>query len=516
MSVHRFMQVGLFLCLASTLLAQPRWVATYDGEGQETMRAAVVDADGNVHAGAWASGRIAYVKYAPDGTPVWEKTLDAAAVMDSHVGDDGRVTLVAAVVSDVLWIRFDEGGNEVSRGLEGAMNPRDSVIDADGAVYVGGGSLGEGNYATTLKFAPDGQLLWRREFDAGGIDKQFVKALAVDDDRSVYAAAGSQDDLGNFDIYLLKYDAGGELLWSRNLDGPDGRDDGVWDMVLAADGSPIVVGYFEQPSSASDIVAARFDASGNRQWVTTFDHPEGYSEIPLAAAIDVDDRLVVAGVVYSDRNRTIGRALTMAFDAAGEVMWFDTFHSPQAEWDDLRFLQLDATGNAYVSGTTYMPDNNDDITTIKYSSQGERLWVTRFNGQENVTDTCRGAALSPDGNTLIVHGRTDYESGSDIRRGDALTLAYPTVGNGCKESERLVTRCKVRPRGHKIRAKAMFGTRDEEIQICLDGGACQSGVGIGKSAKVKVKWRRLEAGPHEVTAEWACGALRAGRTVCGE
>ncbi|MHC4986472.1 MAG: hypothetical protein ACYTFO_10000, partial [Planctomycetota bacterium] len=70
--------------------------------------------------------------------------------------------------------------------------------------------------AWVARLDPDGELLWRRRFGSDQFDA--VKALACDGQGNVYVAGATRGDLvasnaGTSDIFLMKYDADGELLW---------------------------------------------------------------------------------------------------------------------------------------------------------------------------------------------------------------------------------------------------------------------------------------------------------------
>jgi len=43
-------------------------------------------------------------------------------------------------------------------------------------------------------------------------------------------------------------------------------------------------------------------------------------------------------------------------------------------------MSLDGSGNVYVTGYSLEIGTNYDYATIKYNSNGDSLWVQRYNG----------------------------------------------------------------------------------------------------------------------------------------
>ncbi len=65
-------------------------------------------------------------------------------------------------------------------------------------------------------------------------------------------------------------------------------------------------------------------------------------------------------------------------------------------------LVLDSLGNSYIVGTSFTPDNQFDIVTIKYDSTGKQLWMAQYDGPAHGWDEARGIALAADGCILVA------------------------------------------------------------------------------------------------------------------
>jgi len=73
---------------------------------------------------------------------------------------------------------------------------------------------------------------------------------------------------GGKDLFLAKFDSLGNLLWTRTLGG-DSADQG-YSLIEASDSSFVVTGYTNSfGAGGSDLLLAKFDASGNHLWTRT-------------------------------------------------------------------------------------------------------------------------------------------------------------------------------------------------------------------------------------------------------
>lgn len=86
-------------------------------------------------------------------------------------------------------------------------------------------------------------------------------------------------------------------------------------------------------------------------------------------------------------------------------------------------LAVDASGNVYVTGTSYSAGTYDDIVTIKYNSSGVQQWVQVYNGPGNGNDGASKVAIDGNGNAVIAGWSNGGSTGIDI-----VTLKYGPNG----------------------------------------------------------------------------------------
>jgi hypothetical protein len=79
---------------------------------------------------------------------------------------------------------------------------------------------------------------------------------------------------------------------------------------------------------------------------------------------------------------------------------------------------LDAAGNVYVTGSSPgIVDINgfyhSDIVTIKYDTDGNEMWLARYNGPDNYDDGAAALAVDAAGNVNVTGYSVGWSTNSD-------------------------------------------------------------------------------------------------------
>jgi uncharacterized delta-60 repeat protein len=245
-----------------TLVWQRRW----DGGATEGGAAVAVASDGSVYVTGGTSsfgesGHLFVLRFASDGTLVWQRIRAAAAGEGIAVGPDGSVYAAGLaprpgglVESDMVLVKLDPQGTLVWQRAYSAAEIADArggvTVAADGSVYVAGGiqevtrSGDAVNDTSIAKFAPDGSLVWDRGYE--GKDGDFPGGVAALADGSVLIGGETASfGAGSDDAFLLQLDASGRGS-ACNSWGGQGLDHGD-DVEVAPDGT-IVLGATTESS----------------------------------------------------------------------------------------------------------------------------------------------------------------------------------------------------------------------------------------------------------------------------
>ena len=295
-------------------------------------------------------------------------------------------------------------------GGSGSDSITSVATDASGNVYAAGAtsSFGAGgNDLLLLKYDSQGNLLWRRTW--GGSGDEGASGVGLDSAGNVYVV-GSTDSFGAgwYDALILKFDASGNLIWSRTWGG--GGYDAGYDVAFDASGNVYVAA--ESYSLGNRAVLLKFDSNGNllnsHAWKGPATYDSGYS-----VDVDKNGNVVLAGVswdysVYPNHNSI----LVVKFDNQGNLLWNRNLVSgAEDEASGAKIVRFDGSGNIFIAGhrtavcnTSNFSTCNFDADVIKLDANGNQLWATSWGGAG--FESSSGLAFDSSGN-LIVSGTTN-------------------------------------------------------------------------------------------------------------
>lgn len=301
----------------------------------------------------------------------------------------------------------------------------------------------------TIEVTPE--LLWALRFGSSGEDQAL--AMAVDSATNIVVAGTFSGTVGfgawglvssgGTDIFLVKFNAAGGVVWARRAGGTG--TDSPLGLALGDDGDVFLTGLFSGTASFgssnvvssgnTDFFVARYDVAGNLVWVKRAGgmlYDQGSS-----VAADAGGNAYVTGSYYSGANFG-GIGLTnlnstnfflAKYDPAGNVVWAKTAAGTNAcqgngvavdaatnvyvtgfisGWADFGSGMITNTNNAYFNGTAFV---------AKYDRDGVLQWAKKGGtnglgyGQTIVTD--------PYGYIYATSYRRDYGYGVTLTKYDS-------------------------------------------------------------------------------------------------
>ncbi len=268
----------------------------------------------------------------------------------------------------------------------------------------------------------------------------------------------SLTNAGSQDIYLVKYDASGNVLWAKSAGG-NGFDD-AFSVATDLSGNVFITGMFSSPSinfdtvsltnlSGADMYLAKYDANGNALWAVNTGG-SGYQS-GQSVATDIAGDIYVAGIFVSPtisfgsttfNNAGLHDMFLAKYKSNGALVWARS--AGGTDQDLAASVTTDVSGNVYVTGNFESPTLSFGSVTItkrdtcemfivKYNTNGTALWA-RNAGTTNADDiNC--VVTDPRGNvyvtgnfsshTMTFGGTSINNSGSD----DWYILKFNTGGN---------------------------------------------------------------------------------------
>lgn len=263
--------------------------------------------------------------------------------------------------------------------------------------------------------AASGDLAWQRAYDSPGHVNDSFGSVVPAPNGGVYVAGQTESNASDF--LVARYDASGQRRWLRTYNGPGNSYDGVLAAATDGSGDLVVVGM----ANGENVAVAKYSAAGHRRWVRIYDDPQGTFEEADAVAVDPAGNIYAAGYRVSAATGT--DIVLLKYSPAGAPRWVRRFTGSGVNLDSPSDIATDAHGNVYVSGTSFGVGTGNDIVTLKYDGAGHRRWVERWDGPASGDDAGNAIAVTAAG-TVYVTGSAPGIS-SDL---DAVTLKYAANG----------------------------------------------------------------------------------------
>ncbi len=242
----------------------------------------VVDGSGNIYVTGTAKTStdtypIFYtVKFDPAGAIQWEKSDDGGAesyATGIKVAPDGNIVVAgwyknpSTDNSDIRVLRYDASSGktlmDASYNSEFDDEKASGVaVDADGNILVAGETSANDGVTLTLKYGPDGRLLWANLY-RGSEYKNHGNAVAVDRDGNTYVAGKAVKDEQSGDWMLLVYDRDGRLVFDKAY--PVGGDASAEGITVDVYGNIAITGNVIMPGQLSFIKTLRLEGFTQRQ-----------------------------------------------------------------------------------------------------------------------------------------------------------------------------------------------------------------------------------------------------------
>jgi hypothetical protein len=338
------------------------------------------------------------------------------------------VTLAYDSSGNELWAaRYDGPVNDFDSGHQIAL-------DSSGNIYVTGISQGDHSlnpydYAT-IAYDPSGNQLWAARYNGPARSTDVPYGIATDEE-NVYVTGfshggfthqgGTEADFATISYYR----SNGTQRWVTRFNGPGNNGDVAHHMILDASGNVIVFGDSEKADRyKSDLVTiAYYPSNGTQKWIAIYDGPNDIYDRPVDLTADPQGNVIITA--WSEKDLTNKNITTVKYDENGNELWVATYNGPQNDDDTAMAMCTDIWGNIYVTGFSYVNSTNrGDYTTIAYSPLGDELWEAQYNGPESGRDYAVAIACDLSGNVFV----TGCSKGIGTEY-DYATVIYDSNGN---------------------------------------------------------------------------------------
>lgn len=272
-------------------------------------------------------------------------------------------------------------------------------------------------------------IQWRKTY--GGTQDDMAKSIIQTSDGDFVLAGQTKSyGAGGFDMYLLKVDSDGNLLWNATYGGS--QDDGANCVVQTADGGFILAGYTLSGVSSQSTWLVKTDAQGQMEWNSTYPgleansivytsdggyvlatrYPNAFELVKLNSACQVEWNQTYSEPSNAEAESAIqtndgGYAVTgWISSAAGSysARLIKTDGLGNVQWDRI-YAGLGAYAVIQVEGGGFALTGDRAFLLITDSS-GNVLWNRNYDGlsDDNLHFTRVYAVIEPNPNQFVLAG----------------------------------------------------------------------------------------------------------------
>lgn len=232
-----------------------------------------------------------------------------------------------------------------------------------------------------VKADSTGQLQWSKLLGNSGSGRSIVETsdrglLAFGDTNSFSAG-------GDYDLYLVKLDTNGNLLWNKTYGGSN--DDSSVQVIRTTDGGYALLSEISSPIDSTSLYTQviKINADGNIQWNKTYSATSvGIGDCLMQA----NDGYLVAGFLNTQNSGQ--DFLLFKINNTGTLLWNKTYGGSID--DSVSSISQTSDGGYLLAGKTAPVDTyfteNQQILMVKVNAYGDMQWNRTLHTETGSTE----------------------------------------------------------------------------------------------------------------------------------
>ncbi len=311
--------------------------------------------------------------------------------------------------TDILLIKTDAFGNVQwaktygGTDWEGAYSVQQT--SDDGYIVAGGTtSFGAGlSDVFLVKTDANGNIIWAKTY--GGTDYDWAYSVQqTSDDGYIVAGETHSFGAGDRNIFLIKTDANGNIIWAKTYGGTD--DDRAYSVQQTSDDGYIVAGNTRSFGAGNyDAFLVKTDANGNIIWAKTYGGTDGDEAYSVQQTSD-------GGYIMTGGTASFGAGSWDFFliktDASGNIIWAKTYGGTGNDW--AYSVQQTSDGGYIVASYTFSFGEGSDILLIKTDANGNVIWAKTYGG--TLGDRVSSVQQTSDGGYIVAGWTLSFGAGN--------------------------------------------------------------------------------------------------------
>jgi len=443
--MNKIFRPAIFLIILGFFNLQlfSQWVSRYNGPGNNVDEAfaVVCDVSGNTYVTGSSSTSganldYATVKYNSAGVEQWVARYNGPANfvdIANAIAVDGSGNVYVTGIStgttsftDYATVKYNSAGQQqwVAR-YNGPSNGTDEAysiaVDGSGNVYVTGESLSGSNFDfATVKYNSAGSEQWTARYNGPQSSIDNAAVVRVDGLGNVYVTGSSTGSGSGLDYATIKYNSSGQQLWASRYNGTNNADDVPSDMAIDGAGNVYVSGGSSGSTSSNDYLTIKYNSTGQEQWNARYNGPGNDNDVTFGLVVSGTGNVYVTGSSIGTGTST--DYATVMYNNSGVQQWASRYNGSNNTNDDASSIAIDASGSAFVTGSSNSGGTNLDFLTVKYSPSGAYMWEQRYNGPANGVDAALSICVTSTGDAIVTGNSQGNGSSSDYA-----TVSYSVI-----------------------------------------------------------------------------------------
>ncbi len=319
-----------------------------------------------------------------------------------------------------------------------------------------------------IKFDTSGNVVWVKT--AGGAKDEYGTSLTTDMQGNIYWGGRFTDNVINFeavslsnagewDLFLVKLDVAGNVIWAKREGGILGES--PTSLSVDSQGNLLVAGRFGDSHSffntapttfgnttftneGTDLFIAKYDSSGNFLWARAAGgQTNDYSS---QVTTDALNNVILTGLFLSKSlkfsntsdsliNVGIFQMFLIKYSPSGDIVWMRSADFDSGSYAAGYAVYTDSANDVYItgsfadtcifSGIPLISNGYNDLFVVKYSSTGTALWARHIGSTDY--DDGRGIAVN-NANQLYLVGHFSSTVDFDFGVGSHTLSSTPSYG----------------------------------------------------------------------------------------
>lgn len=336
----------------------------------------------------------------------------------------GSTQLPEREYSDFYMIRTNNLGETEWTHSYGADDLNEGIAQleqkTDGSFFLYGTKQTYKNASVSdlyfAKLNADRTIAWEKIF--GGSDEENAGSFVSTPDGGFLLTGTTRSFATSTQVYLIKVDQNGNKIWEKNYGGTGG--DAGKKIIPTKDGNYVILGTTSSKGSGDfDIYLIKINGNGDIIWDKT--HGGAMWDEGTDIAELSDGSFILSGYTLSYSVAGGHDWLLLKVNESGDFVWRKIFG---AQYQDYAGRIAIANDGYVIAGTKdleILPRTINDMLVIKTDFNGNEVWRSQFGGTES--EGVGGLIVNSDGHYVITGSTGSYSS-----RSDAYFLNINTLG----------------------------------------------------------------------------------------